>query len=417
MAKEETITDVEEQLALATIKPDDLGHLNDLSAVIEGYKKDYGALTIADETDKEGYEKVRKALGVMRPHRTSIEAERKSKTAPYADTIKYINSRYKQITEAIAEIEAPLKDRKSEIDDIEEKRKKQEEIDRETKLNERVGALIKNGAAFDGSYYSIKDESLNISEISLGVVDVRSMSDELFKNFLQQVIDKNAMILSERERVQKEKEESEKLQKQQEEEARQKLAAEQETLRLEREQFQKERDEMNAERERISAEKKAEEDRKEAEVKQLLEAKLEDRKNQLFGLGMKYDGKLSAYVYDGINENIDLFTEVVKFDEAQWNDVIARITDKIKEAKQEKEKQLIEDRKAEEERIAKKAIADKEAEDKRLEEDRKLLLAAQSDKKKWDDYVLRLKSVEPPVLSVPRYTTKLKNVLDVIQYL
>lgn len=99
----------------------DLEHLNKLVEEIEAIKEGYKDLEIEGPEDKAGYELVRAAIGVLRPKRTGLEAERKSVVKPYNDTVKFINGEYEKITTLIQDGpggETELKAKKEAIDDI-----------------------------------------------------------------------------------------------------------------------------------------------------------------------------------------------------------------------------------------------------------------------------------------------------------
>lgn len=63
----------------------------------------FSDLIIEGPDDKDGYERVRAAIAVLRPKRTGLEAERKSVVKPYNDTVKLINGEYEKITTLIQE--------------------------------------------------------------------------------------------------------------------------------------------------------------------------------------------------------------------------------------------------------------------------------------------------------------------------
>lgn len=397
LEKVEEISKEDQTMALATIRPTDLSHLVDIEKQVDEWEKKYKDLRIKDENDTENYDKVVEALRITRPKRGELNDERKAGNSAYSLVIKYRNSRYGTIINRINALEAPWKEDKKRIDDLEKEKKEQEKIDKANKVAARVDALTKNGAAFDGAYYSIKDEALGISEIALGMVDIEAMSDELFKNFLQQVIDKNETIKSETERIQKEKEEAYLFQQKQEEEARKKLAEEQEALRKEREAMDKEKLEMQLERDRIEKEKLEQENQKINEMKARDKARFDARADQLFALGMKFHGQYMAYVYEDVN--IDVNTELNLWSDDEWNKKIEEITPVIAQRKEAAAKKIEEDRKAEEKRIADKAIADKLEADRQEQERKALELAAANDKTKWKNVIEQLQAVKIPEMT------------------
>jgi len=174
--------------------------VEEIKALKEGYKN----LKIDGPEDKEGYELIRQAIGVLRPMRTGLDAERKSVVKAHNDFVKWANGEYGKVETLIQEGpggELELKAKKDAVDDIIEKQKEAERLAAEKKINDRINELISKGMVFSGDYYSIGDASLNIPETSIGIVDIRTMSDDLYSNFLQMVEDKSAKINAEKERV------------------------------------------------------------------------------------------------------------------------------------------------------------------------------------------------------------------------
>jgi hypothetical protein len=323
------------KLELAVITPKDLEHLNLLEQEIAGYETKYKDLTIVDENDKDGYEAVVLAIRVLRTKRTGLEAERKSVVAPYNNVVSYVNEKYKGITPKIEAVEKPLKEKKEAIDAIVDKKKEDAKLAEETKINNRVNELINNGAAFDGSYYSIKDDALGISETSIGVVDIRTMSDELFKQVLQTVMDKNERIVTEKKRIENEKKIEEEKKAEQEKKDRELFEQQKKQQQQQQQEFDKKQEEFKQQQEELKRQQdKLETDKKEAATRQL-----QQRGNQLQELGMSFDFTHNAYVLEDVN--VDSATEICLFDDKQWSDLIKKITPVIAERKQAAEEKRL----------------------------------------------------------------------------
>ena len=75
----------------------------DVKAALEMVREELAKVKINGPDDKDGYERVRAAIAVLRPKRTGLEAERKSVVKPYNDTVKLINGEYEKITTLIQE--------------------------------------------------------------------------------------------------------------------------------------------------------------------------------------------------------------------------------------------------------------------------------------------------------------------------
>ena len=122
----------------------DLAHLNELVAEITSLKEGYKDLNIEGPDDKDGYERVRAAIAVLRPKRTGLEAERKSVVKPYNDTVKLINGEYEKITTLIQEGpggETELKAKKEAIDEIVEKEREAKRLAEEKKIKDRINKI------------------------------------------------------------------------------------------------------------------------------------------------------------------------------------------------------------------------------------------------------------------------------------
>lgn len=189
-------------------------------------KKQFSGLKINGENDKEGYEQVRKAVGVLRPLRTGVEKTRKAAKEKYLETGKGIDSYAKELTALLEDIENPLKAMLDEVDNAKELRRQEEERRLLAKLEERRQQLIAAGAIYNGSTYSISFEEnvANTSDAELSVLE-----DNQFEFLLKGFTDISSMI-AEAKRIADE-----------EAEANRKLA----------EQQQKEIEEMKAERRKL----------------------------------------------------------------------------------------------------------------------------------------------------------------------
>lgn len=362
---------------LATIdQKKDLAHLNELVTEITTLKEGYKDLKIDGPEDKDGYEKVRAAIGVLRPKRTGLEAERKSVVKPYNDFVKHINGQYDTITTLIQEGpggELELKAKKEAIDDILEKEKEAKRLAEEKKINDRINELISKGMVFDGNYYSISAPELGIAETSIGVVDIRTMSDDLYKNFLQIVVDKSAKIAAEKERLavieKKQKEEKEAADKAEREEfeKKKKLLDEQEAK------LKQQQDEIKKQEEKIEKEKKEQEQNRINNI-------IRHRSAILVGMGLEYNEHGESFEYNGDTVILSA-PSIADYSDADWLNFIEEIRAVIKKKKDEAEAFLL--KKQEEEK-------------QRLELQEKERQAGLSDKEKVKEYITALLSVTVP---------------------
>lgn len=150
-------------------------------AKIQELKEQYGALAIKGVEDKEGYEAVRVALGIVKGARTGFENKRKDLKADYLKIGAAIDAEAKRLTLLIKPLEDKLQSEKDRIDEEKERAKKQKELEEQQKLNTRINELIASGMKFDGSMYAIGDD------ISIDVVTVKNMPDDKYDNLKQRV--------------------------------------------------------------------------------------------------------------------------------------------------------------------------------------------------------------------------------------
>lgn len=387
-------TTTESKQELAIITPKDLVHLNELDIEIAGWKETYGSLEIADENDKEGYEAVRLAIGVIRPRRTGLENERKSVVKPYNDTVSFINGKYAEVTKKMEEVEKPLKAKKEAIDDIIDKQKEEKKQLEEQRVNNRINELIKNGASFDGNFYSIKSDELGIAETSVGIVDIRTMSDDLFKNILQAIADKNAKIVSETERVnaEKKKAEDERLAKEKEEKAE---------FEKQKKEMDRLQNEMKQAQEKLKAEQELLEKEKEKAKLAAEKALVDSRTAELFAIGMTYNG--TEYVYENIRVT---YVQVSTLTDELWSALVAQVTPVVERAKHEAEE------KSKKELAAKLLLAEETK--KKEEEDR---IASMNDAGKLKNYITLLQSVPVPEMKTKKNVEIVNKIADFIRSL
>ena len=231
----EVVTENQQTLQAQISK--ELGKFNLADAVIAQKKQEYAGLKITGIEDKEGYEKVRKALSEVVKMRTSVGKTKTHIKADYLEISRAIDGEAKRLTESILEIENPLREEKERIDAEIQAEKERAEKEAEAKLKTRVETLKASGIKYEEPFYSI-------GEISVDIVTLKTLSDQDFDVLNQKVI-----LAKEK----KDKEEAERLA----EEKRIKDEQEKESKRLEeeRKKMEQEKAEMEAEKKRMAQEK------------------------------------------------------------------------------------------------------------------------------------------------------------------
>jgi hypothetical protein len=195
-----------------------------VEAKIAEFREKSTAIAIADENDKEGYKIATEFLREVRTTRTGLEAERKMVTKPITEFKKAVDEAYNKCTDACAEIEAPIKARKDEIDQIKEEEKKRKEEEIAMRLNARISALQESGCTLVDGYWCV-------GNFSVGVVDIQNITDEMFLNNVLPVAVKNHQEALEAKRKE---EEAIAEAKRKEEEGKRKMQEELEAIRKEK---------------------------------------------------------------------------------------------------------------------------------------------------------------------------------------
>ncbi len=361
----------------------DLAHLNELVAEITGLKEGYKDLIIEGPDDKDGYERVRAAIAVLRPKRTGLEAERKSVVKPYNDTVKLINGEYEKITTLIQEGpggELELKEKKEAIDDIVKQQEEEKKRQEEAKINNRINELIAAGMVFDGNWYAIGDKNSGIAEMTLGIADIRTMSDNQFANTLQMVDDKSQKIVAEKKRLEdiaaKEKADKEAADKAEREEfdRKKKEFDDQQAA------FKKQQDDLKAQQDKLDADKRDAELKERQAEQNRINGIIRHRSAVLAGMELKYNENNGSFDYNGEVLIADGAT-IAEHEDVEWLELL------------EKLRALISSKKfAAEEFLKKKA----EEEKQRLELQEKERLAGLSDKQKIQEYCDKLLAIQVP---------------------
>jgi len=404
-----TATANNEQLAVIDQFPE---KINDIKKALDNLvvtekkvaelKEKYTGVTILDENDEDGYKLAREAKSVLVKTRTSSEDDRKVALKPIDELRDTVHNRFMSAQSELKTVEAPISSRIKEIDDIEKKRKEDEALAKEKKVEDRRNELIKKGMVFDevSGYYVIKAPELGISETSIGIVDIRTMSDDLYNNFLQMIEDKSAKITAEKERVaeiaKKEQEKKEAAEKAEREEfEKQKANME----RLQKEMKEKE-DAIKAQQDKLDADKReAELKEKQAEQNRINDL-IKHRSAVLVGLGMKYNQQGDTYSFKEIEVSTHWITTAT---EGAWIESVQDTTDKIKAKKDFAAKEL----EAEQARDKKKkadeaALAEKERQ------------AGINDKQRMKEYIDALYNVPVPPMTTKTWKAKVGTVRDFI---
>lgn len=367
---------------------------------VKELKEKYSDVTIVDENDEEGYKLAREAKSILVKTRTSSVDDRKVALKPIDELRDNVYAEFIAVETELKEIELPITSRIKEIDDIEKQRKEAEKLAVEQKINDRINELLSKGMVFMDGYYVISSPELGISETSIGVVDIRTMSDDLYNNFLKMVEEKSSKITAEKERIalieKKAAEEKEAAAKKEREEfeAQKKLMEEQQAA------IKKQQDELKAQQDKLESDKRdAEQREKQAEQNRINEL-IKNRSAILSGLGMKYNQFGNTYTYDDIELSTAM---VIAATEVEWAEWVSNTASKIQSKKDFAAKELELQQDAEKKRKEEAAeLAEKER------------IAGLSDKQKMQEYIDALYNVPVPPVTTKTWKAKIAMVRDMI---
>jgi hypothetical protein len=442
---------------------------------IEELKNQCMPLTIKSVDDREGYEKVSKALRFVVGKRTAVEDKRKELKA---DSLKFgqaVDGRAKEIAALLAPIETHLKTLKDGIDSQVKEIEAKKERDRLEKIQQRHKALLAQNMPLIGNEYQWVGTEKEETLLSL---NIETMSDESFEEYRANVAllnDREKELIEEENRKTKE----ERLQFIADKEN---LEKEQEEIRLQQQQANMEMDNLMNERlsmrlERLSnlgftissnpdvlshpygvtvniSEVKSmptitwdellfEKSNSLTLLKIEKEKKdnYDDRVNVLATMSFSFTGE-GDIIYEG---SVVGATEIITTaTQEQWIDYLVTLTkrkDSInsdiaaeKAAKEIEEKEAA-DKAAQE--LADKIIADKEAADKAAQELADKIIADKaaadkaakdaadkaeaervsnlSDKNKVKEYAQKLLDVEPPVTTTTRWTKEVNSLIATLK--
>lgn len=219
-------------------------------AVIKGYKKKFGSLSIKGLDDKDGYKKVESAWREVRDARIGFEKKHKEITGDYV-VIKRAIDQYKNgLVDSIKPLETKLGEELERIDKIKEEEKEAKERADQEKLQGRVNKLIEAGMTFNGSFYVIGEN------ISLDVVTLKTMGEQEFKVLFDRVeVEGKNIREAEAKKKQFEKEEKQRLEKQRQDQDEERLRLQKENadLQAQKDAMEKQKKEMAEQRTRIRA--------------------------------------------------------------------------------------------------------------------------------------------------------------------
>ncbi len=144
-------------------------------------------------TDKESYKAVASAISVVRGHRTAVEKRRKELKAESLEFGRMVDSRAKEITTSLLEIEEPLKVEKK----VEDDKEAAIEAEKAVKEEERKAAILAKITSISdlNSPDIINMDSTEIGKLRDSLIDLEIKGED-FEEFSQQAEHIKANVLT-----------------------------------------------------------------------------------------------------------------------------------------------------------------------------------------------------------------------------
>jgi hypothetical protein len=338
---------------------------------IEELKKNYLPLKIKSVDDKDGYEKVSKALRFMISKRNEVEEKRKELKADSLAYGKAVDNRAKEITFLLTPIEEYLRLEKERIDDEIEAIKEKKIREEQERLNIRNRRLLQAGMKLVGNEYFWQNPN-DLAQVEiLPSVNLETLDDLSFDEY----IDKINLMAKEQQEI-----------------------------------FEKEQKKLSQEREKLEQEQKK--FREEMEMMKLQRTKM--RLESLYQIGLVSITHLNSVCYKLGDEYVGVISYPEVVNSENWEETLSSVTSaiySIKEkaaAKEFEEQQKI---KEAEEKAIQKIKEEKELEEK-MEAER---ISQLSDKEKFQFYVQKLLRIEPPILKTAKWKKEIAGLRGLIE--
>lgn len=344
---------------------------------IEELKKNYLPLKIKSIEDKDGYEKVSKALRFMVSKRNEVEEKRKELKADSLAYGKAVDNRAKEITFLLTPIEEHLRQEKDRIDEEIEAIKERKIREEQERINIRNRRLLQAGMKLVGNEYFWQNPN-DLAQVEiLPSVNLETLDDLSFDEYIEKIntLSKEQQAIFEKQQLMI-AEEKARLENEQK-----RLRDEMENIRIQQENIKKERINLRLE--------------------------------SLYRLGLSKD---LTFTYRGVENRV--ISETAIEDSDNWEETlksVSSIIDKIKEMVAQKEKEELEaeeeaEREAEE-RAIQKIKEEKELADK-LEKQR---IAQLSDKDKFSEWVQKMLQVQPPPVKTAKWKKEVAGLRGIIE--
>jgi len=368
--------------------------------VISALKDKYGTLRLKSIDDKESYLEVKEGRKEVR--KVGIITEKickKGREDATAIQRKWL-AKEKEILDKIAEVEDPLNAEIKKFEDEVERKEIEEQKKQEQVYINRQATLFKYGAQYNNG-------SLELRHISYGVELIKQADDEQWNDT---ILPKYRKVYEEIEVARVEEENNRKAEMELQKKQREELEAQQAEFKKQQEDFAKQQLELQKQKDEVERQHRLEQDRKDAIEKQKRQTIINDRVNQLRGLGMEYN-----HIYNNHSfEDIVVDVNSIGTDE-EWNSLIQKITPDINGRKEVAEKRRIEVQEQQKQAAIKKALADQKLKEDQERQRKEEELAQSSDKVKWNAFIESVKAIEIFDMRSGQYRRKMQVAKELIE--
>lgn len=342
---------------------------------IEELKKTYLPLKIKSIDDKDGYEKVSKALRFMISKRNEVEEKRKELKADSLSYGKAVDNRAKEITFLLTPIEEYLRSEKDRIDDEIEAIKEQKIREEQERLNIRNRRLLQAGMKLVGNEYFWQNPN-DLAQVEiLPSVNLETLDDLSFDEYIEKI---NVM------------------------------AKEQQAI------FDSEQKRLSQEREKLEQEQKK--FREEMEMMKAQRTKM--RLESLYQIGLVSITHLNSVCYKFGDE----YVSVISYPEVEtsdnWEETLKSVVLTIESKKQ----QAAENQKAEQVRIAEAQKKVEQIAIQKIKEEKELAekmeadrIAQLSDKDKFAEWVQKMLDIPPPAVKTKKWKIEVTGLRGLIE--
>lgn len=233
-----TVSEIPPDSDEARIK-NEIAKFNVADSAIAQMKEVYGSLVIKDESDKDGYNQVKKAWNEVRTKRTSLEKKGLELRNQFKVITTAIGKEEDRLIDLITPLENDLYQKWKAIDDEKDRKKKEQEEAEGRQLMARIEELQTLGMKFRDGFYQIGDT------ITADVATLRAMPIDMFEKLKTAVKNKAAELqkIADDLAEQKRKDEAE------QERQRQELKKQQDDLAEQQRQLQAQQDQLKRDQE------------------------------------------------------------------------------------------------------------------------------------------------------------------------